>query len=198
MKKLLLAALLALTPALAGAQATTKQGATYVDLEGLLPSYTAGFDVTGYTTPTDLFCVNGSATRVVKVRRITVTGQATSATQMDIVFLRRSTANTGGTPTSITLGYDDSLDPAPTATVTKYGAAPTLGAQFGGSVLDVQINFPAPGGGNPPLPAAWPPSSEGTKTLTLRGANEGVCWNWNGAAWPAGGDASITVEWTEE
>lgn len=161
------------------------------------PTYSAGFDHAGYATPQDLVSLCGSATKIVKVTRVQVNGQATSATQVDIVLLRRSTADAGGTPTAITPVSWDSADSAATATVTSYAAAPTPGALVG-TILDMQVNWTAPGGGQPPMIWGLNAGELNDKAIVLRGTAACIAINFQGVAFPAGGKMSGTFEWTEE
>src|SRR6266550_8344389 len=71
------------------------------------------------SSATDFFTLTGSATKTVRITRITITATTTSATPvaLDILLLKRSTANTGGTSTgSPTAVPHDSANPAATAT----------------------------------------------------------------------------------
>lgn len=161
-------------------------------------TYSAAFDVTGYATPTDLWAIGGSASKTIKINRISVNGQATTSTQVDLLLVKRSTANTGGTPTSITLVPMDSADAAASATVVSYAAAPVLGTLVG-SVRDSQATLPPPTSSTPSLTyLLWDFGTRNDKPLILHGTAEMVALNFQGAALPAGMKLSIDIEWTEE
>lgn len=180
-----------------------KQSAAFqIDANGNLltasgnrPTYSAGIlGLTLAATPTDIFCIQGSATKTVKVKRfdisgLTATAMATSGFQM----VKRSTANTGGTATAPTAVPHDSLDPAATATVAAYTANPTVGVLVG--VVDPFYITAA---------IATTQSGERTKlygsedmqSMRLRGVGESFCLNGNGVGYT--GTISIGVDWTEQ
>lgn len=161
--------------------------------------YTAN-GYTAYTTPTDLFCLSGSASKTVYVTMFGQAGNATAATLETTYFIKRSAANTGGTSTTPTPVSIDSTNAAATAVMTVYTAAPSLGTAVG-TLAIVTFNFAAltaPGTFSNIYTFA---TTEGLNTyqqpITLRGTSESLCANFNGAAWPLGGTDLITVEWTE-
>ncbi len=228
MKRLLLAAAIALAAPLAYAQSTwdTPQTATggprvgggvglclnssnqAVPCNGNTPTvvtpstnvatYRPAFDVTGYTTPTDLWQLCGSATKTVKVRYIRLSGTATTATSSDIILVKRSTADTGGTPTSITLTSSDSQNAASGASLVTFAAAPTLGTLVG-AFDDQQLTMPPPTSSTPAvtyLPFEF--GARGEQPVVLRGVAECIALNFQGAALPAGMKISNTVVYTEE
>jgi len=161
-------------------------------------TYSAGGDYLGYTTPTDIITICGSATKTVRIISILGNGQATAATQVDMALLKRSTPDTGGTPTTVPAVPRDSADPAATAVVTTYGSAPTLGTAVPGEIFDIQNNWPAPGGGNPSSFWGRDYIRSNEKPPTLHGTTECLAINFLGAAFPAGGKFSYTIAWTEE
>lgn len=198
MKKLLLAALLALTPAFASAQVTTKQGAAVVDGTSLRTTCYAAFDVAGYTTPTDLWALTGSATTTVRLVSVELSGTATASTSSDVILVKRSSANSGGTPTSITPVQSDSADAPCTATVVKYGAAPTTGTLVA-ELKGAQITMPPAASSTPALTyLSWLFGTPNSKPAVLRGVNEVAALNFQGAALPAGMRISVSIVWTEE
>ena len=85
------------------------------------------------TAATDIFTLTGSATKLVKVTRIAITGSTTLATMpiLPIQLLKRSTADTSGTSTAPTIVPHDSNNAAATATVLAYTANPTTGTLVG-------------------------------------------------------------------
>src|SRR5882762_1958653 len=94
---------------------------------GLVPVVTSG---------TDQICITGSASKTVRVQRITIYGQTTTATQnVAINLVKRASADTGGTPASTTANpgvvtqinrRDPSVAGTATATLVSYTAAPTI------------------------------------------------------------------------
>ena len=104
------------------------QKATYSSaFFGLVPVVTSG---------TDQVCITGSASKIVRVQRITIWGQTTTATQnVAINLVRRASVDTGGTPAGTTANpgittqitrRDVGSAGAATATLVSYTAAPTI------------------------------------------------------------------------
>lgn len=81
----------------------------------------------------DNFSIYGSGTKTISVLRILfgISSEAGSDFSQTIAIIKRSTANSGGTPTTLTNVPLDSNEPAATATVTKYSGNPTLGTTVG-------------------------------------------------------------------
>lgn len=82
-------------------------------------------------TATDIFIVQGSATKTIRVIAVKVFATQTTAGAGNIFLLKRSTANTGGTTVATTRVPLDSQYPAATATVQHYTANPTVGTLVG-------------------------------------------------------------------
>jgi len=80
---------------------------------------------------TDIFTITGSATKTIRITRIRIGGNSTTATWHIFLGIKRSTANTGGTSTVLTRVPHDSLNAAATATIRAYTANPTLGTTVG-------------------------------------------------------------------
>lgn len=153
----------------------------------------------GYTTPTDLFCINGSASKTVQVLQINLQINTTSAAVQNLYFIKRSTADTGGTPTSLTAIPTDSSDAGVSGSVTTYGSAPSTGSAVG--TYNVQIASSAAAAA---APAAFQdvftstsnnvaPNVSPNEPITLHGTAEGVCVNYNGAALTAGFTAQLKI-----
>ncbi len=163
---------------------------------GHMPTYAVGFDLAGYVTPTDLFAIWGSSSKVIRITHINLSGHTTNGSQVDFQLIKRSTANTGGTPSAQAGCAYDRLSPAPTATVNVYGSAPTLGTAAG-VIRDSQLTLPQPGANSASL-LEWTFGTRNTEPLFLRGTGDGLALNFLGAALPGGFSVSVTVEWTEE
>ena len=94
---------------------------------GLVPVVTAG---------TDQICINASATKTVRIQRVTIYGVTTTATQnVALSLVRRVSQDTGGTPAATTANpgittqinrRDVSVAGTATATLVSYTAAPTI------------------------------------------------------------------------
>ena len=148
-------------------------------------------------TPQDVFTVTGSATKVIRIIRMSLSTTQTTAGINTWFLLKRSTANSGGTSTSLTTVSNDSNDAAGTAVARQYTANPTAGTLVGTmrtfkilgasltSILHPQILIDFTDNG----------LSEG---IVLRGITQVFALNFNGAALPAGLAVSVDIEWTEE
>ena len=154
--------------------------------------------VTPPATPTDIVTLYGSATKTIRITKVTLGSTQNTAGINDWYLIKRSAANTGGTSTTITPVPLDSLFPAATAVFRRYTANPTaLGAAVGNlsieNILSPQIN---PGtSGTSYVPHTWDFTNN---PLVLRGVSEGVAINFNGAALPAGLSVNLIITWTEE
>lgn len=178
-----------------------------VGLANSLTTYTfssAAFVGTGGgNAATDMFCLTGSATKTVYVSNIDVRVQSTAAALITFFWIKRSTADTGGVAVNPAVLPYDSADAAATAVANMYTTSPTLGSAVATlrQVIFLTTVLTA-------APAATSLSAvlsigNGTLTnalhrpLTLRGVNESMCLNFNGATLPAGFTTNITGEWIE-
>jgi hypothetical protein len=179
-----------------------QQAAFQVDMNGNLltasgnrPTYSAGvLGMTLAATPTDIFCIQGSATKIVKVKRIDLSGlTSTALATVGMQVIKRSTANTGGTATNPTAVPHDSQNPAATATILAYTANPTTGTLVG--VLDpFYITASTATTQNNERQKLY--GTEEMQAMRLRGTGEMLCLNGNGASFT--GTISIGVDWTEQ
>ncbi len=80
---------------------------------------------------TDVFVLNGSGSKTVKLLKVIVSGSAGAATFLDYQIIRRSTSDSAGTPASITPVKFLTTDSNATATVASYTANPTTGSSVG-------------------------------------------------------------------
>lgn len=215
MKKLLLSALglLALgAAALAQVNVVPSVGLT----TGYLPknTYSSAFFglVPVVTAGTDQICISGSASKIVRVQRITVYGQTTTATQnVAINLVRRVSLDTGGTPAGTTANPGVTTQIASrdtgqvtnisaTAVLVSYTAAPTI-VDTAPVYIDSQNMFsPLAASINSAIPADFYFARDAENNVglaTLRGAAQQICVNnaatltntnlWNGS-----------IVWTEE
>lgn len=146
--------------------------------------------------PKDMFTLTGSATKVVRLVRIWVTGVQTTASALDIKLIKRSTANSGGTSEVVSAVPHDSLSPAATAVMRAYTVNATNQGTQVGSLGSRKIMIPAAGDKTPtPTPAyeAIVPS----QAIVLRGTSEVVAVNFCGDV-ITGGKINCSFEWTEE
>jgi hypothetical protein len=145
------------------------------------------------TSAGDLLCITGSATQVVRVQRVSISGAAANAATIDIALFLRSALDTGGTPTVIAPVVSDLLDPPATAKVSAFSVAPTAGTPIGPIRAQKYQISPANQGGTT-IPLVWV-AEPGTQELAvLRGATNTLCvWTsgLNGGTW------DLSVQWLE-
>jgi hypothetical protein len=146
---------------------------------------------------TDVFLINGSASKTVRVTRVAVSGSvATTASYIDISLIKRSTANSAGTSSATAVVPLDSGDAAGTAVVLQYTANPTVGTAVG-AVAAVRYFAPITATATVLTPAEFKFGDDNGRTLVLRGVAQGLAVSFNTG--PAlVGTFDIMVEWTEE
>lgn len=147
---------------------------------------------------TDVFTIAGSASKTIRVTRLSVTGTTTTSagTLVNLSLVKRSVADTGGTPTTLTSVPHDSNDAAATATVLSYATGnPTLGAAVG-TVRSEHVAYESVGVDTSLI--SWQFGDRpGARAIVLRGAAQQLAVNLGGTSL-TGGIVSIDVEWTEE
>lgn len=157
------------------------------------PSYSAA--VSGFANPTagDVFSISGSASRVVRIVLLEISGLCGSNTMAAISLILRSKLNTGGTPTVLPGINNDNTDPAATAVATVYAAAPTVGTPVG-TVRAVRLPITNQSTMVPASPGHFFGANLLGEPITLRGAQSCLCVTTpaiNQAVW------DISVQWTE-
>lgn len=144
---------------------------------------------------TDIFTITGSATKTVLIKNITISGTQTTAGSTNLLLVKRSTANSGGTSSAPTMVSHDSSDSAATAVVRAYTANPTLGTLVG-ALNAIKQYFPTLTG-VPSVEEYYFGDAPFKKEIVLRGTSQVLAVNLNGAT-VAGGNLDISIEWTEE
>jgi hypothetical protein len=185
--------------------------ALQVSLGSSLPTYKAVlFDVVPYTAASDILNISlaSTATVALKVTRCYVSYDATASSTSDAYLIRRITANTGGTPTTLTttqaaflsgfgvVTQSDTSDAATAATVVGYTVAPSpLGT---GQIID---------GGHITIPAASVPAvsvtffeltfaNRGSKPPVIR-PGQSISLSLGANSVPAGASLYASIEWVE-
>ena len=110
---------------------------------------------------------------------------------MDILLIKRSTANSGGTPTNPAIMQHDSNDAAVTAVVSTYAANPTGGYGECGTCAGISY-----GGAGAAGVIVWDFTTRNSKGIVLRGVAQSLNLNFNGQAVPSGMSADVDVEWS--
>lgn len=175
---------------------TDRSGAIYQNGEGLLPTYSVfAVGITPAATATDIVILSGSASRLVKVRRLIVGGSATSAAAFVVNVHRRLSAATGGTATTPTPVRRDTRDQVATAVVQQFSANPSAVGTDGGLLLALRKNL---GAAATPNVANQTLLGEITDEPVVLQNGEFLAINFGGAAIPAGMVFDYGLVWTEE
>jgi hypothetical protein len=161
----------------------------------------------------DFLCISGSATRIVRIQRITLWGTtATAAQTMPIQMLRRASLDTGGTVATTTANpgiatqiasrdTGQNLNTASTAVLNTYTAAPTI-VDTAPVYIDSQLIALPLGLATTQAPGVVDfhfarDAENNVQLATLRGTAQQICLNNSTAL----GNASVyngSVVWTEE
>jgi hypothetical protein len=161
-------------------------------------TYTATLlDFTPAATPTDIACLTGAAGKKITITQISVGCTSSANTFYSFLGYKRTTLNSGGTPSAIAIGQNDSKDPPPSATLVSYGANPTLGTGVllrGGHVTSVGTASTT----LPVIPLVGDYGIRSAKAIILNNENESYCLNCNAQAVPVNMKIRMTIEWTEE
>lgn len=209
MKRLLLAlALLGLASA-AQAQCIAVGGVNTVPQTGVaclseptVDSYAAtGIGIVPAASATDIACLTGSATRIIRVQKIRVSGTAGTLINVPVMLMKHASANTGGTAatgTALPVPYAlDSTDAAVSATATAYTANPTI-ADAAPGIIDAAILVLTATGtlaGNTGVLFDYR-AHNFSEAPTLRGIAQQICVNLNATS-PSSGLVNVSFEWTE-
>jgi hypothetical protein len=165
-------------------------------IDGSKATYAASITgLVAVASATDIFTITGSASKIVRITRLRISGiKATASADVDIQLIKRSAANTSGTSTAPAIIPYDSLSSPATAVVAAYTANPTVGNAVGTLAVDslfvavttAQTGILDHNFGNRPAQA-----------LVLRSAAEVIAVNLNGVT-VGGGAFDIWCEFTEE
>lgn len=165
-----------------------------IDYPSTLRTYSAGHTFVPAAGALDIFTITGSATRTIKVREVRLALKATTSVSGEVLLMKRSTANSGGTSTNVTEIPLDSGFGAATATVLSYTANPT-GGTLVGEVLADQIMI-----GNltttQNVPKYYSFGMNGSPVV-LRGITQVLAVSLAGVTY-SGNVASAYMMWTEE
>lgn len=149
------------------------------------------------TSATDVFTITGSATTTIRITRLEISGQLTTAAAAQIVVLKRSTANSAGTSTAPTVVPHDSASAAAAATLLAYTANPTIGTLVG-NIRAEYLFMAAPGTATiGPDKLFLNFGDRPSQAIVLRGIAQVLAINLNSASL-TGCVLDINIEWTEE
>jgi hypothetical protein len=155
------------------------------------------------TAPTDVSCLSGATGKVIRVKRVRLSGTAGTAINIEAFLTKHASLDSGGTPatgTSLPVAYAlDSANPTASATPTSWTVNPTINdgspGYLGAATVFLPVtstaasapaaNFYFDQGG----PASEPP--------TLRTAAQQICVNLNAVTAPSTGLLDVEWIWTE-
>lgn len=95
------------------------------------PTYDASFVFAAGAAAQDVFTITGAAGKIIRLLHASLTGTQTTTSVATVDLIRRSTANSGGTSTTVAAVKTDSQIAAASATVRAYTANPTAGTLVG-------------------------------------------------------------------
>jgi hypothetical protein len=170
---------------------------------GLVPVVTSG---------TDQVCISGSASKIIRVQRITIWGTTATAPQsVPLALVRRTSLDTGGTAAGTTANpgvttqiasrdTGQATNASASAVLVSYTAAPTI-VDSAPVYVDAQmLVMPIVTSVMQAAPADFYYARDienNLQTITLRGATQQLCIN-NTAALTNASLWSGTIVWTEE
>lgn len=212
MKKLLLSiGLLLGLNAAASAQCISVGGVNNVPQPGIVcgsepyvPSFAAmGYGIVPAASATDIACITGSATKVVRVQSIRVSGTAGTLVTLPVLLNKHTVANTGGTaatttalPVPVSLDTTAATTASASATTTAYTANPTIDAtalQVDAMLASFNVTSALVNGSQ----AFFDYKSRGYMNApTLRGIAQQLCVNLGGIS-VSSGLLAVSFAWTE-
>lgn len=144
---------------------------------------------------TDIFTISGRAGKVVYISKLSISATQTAASEIDVLLIKRSTADSGGTATTPFQVPNDSATAAGTSVVSAYTANPTLGTAVG-TIRTNKLFASAVAAASAASILLFDSSTGWQRPIVLRGTAEQLCVNLNGAT-ITGGSFDIWVEWVE-
>lgn len=185
---------------------------THTDIEGnKVPVHsldsnvaTYSYAIVGYdpvATPSVIAVIQGSADKVIRIRKVWATGVATAAGNIQFGIYRANDAGTPGSAilTAVTAAKHDTENADAEATVStvgtdNYGTPPAND----GTVRAGRLCLAADGTGAQIKPIYWNFGVFGEQALVLHGADERLCLTCFGDAKPTGALLDIVIETVEE
>lgn len=160
----------------------------------------SGYGIVPASAATDIACLTGSATKVVRLQSVRVSGTAGTLVTLPVLLNLHTIANTGGTPatsTALPVPFKiDTQDLAATATTTAYTANPTVDASA--NIMEVQaVSFNTTSALVAGNPAFFDYKERNfIEAPTLRGIAQQACVNLGGISITSG-LLAVSFVWTE-
>jgi hypothetical protein len=191
-------------PTTGARSAVTEAGALKVNSQSDRAHYRYAVpNFTPVAAPTEMFVIQGSATKTVGIRRIKVTGAATAAGSMQLTLTRRSSAGTLNTAvlTAVTACKVQSGNAAASAVVSSVGTANyqtpgTVVAQaYAGRLSLVAIGSAATSSDCQPNTIDFGMPND--QMFTLSGVSEWLTIDGEGSALPSGAKLDVSIDTVE-
>lgn len=154
------------------------------------------------TAPTDVACITGSASKVIRLKKARISGTAGTAININTFLTKHTIANTGGTPATgtalPTALPNDTQFAAASATLQAYTANPTVDVSavvVNAGTLFMPVTTTA--SSQSALVFDWSTGGIALAPPTLRGIAQQYCVNLNGVTAPSSGVMNIEWVWTE-
>lgn len=149
-------------------------------------------------TPTDVVEIAGSATKTIRIKKIILSGVATTAKQWPVKIIRRVSSIADGVAVTAVAAKFDTSDPAATAVARHFTTLGTLVAAnpINSVLFAADMTLTAPATATAPLVFDF--SRNMDKALVLRGAADCVVINLGGGALTAGEKLSWACEFEED
>lgn len=150
---------------------------------------------------TDVVCITGSATKVVRPMYIRVSGSAGTLINVPVTITKHATANTGGTAatsTALPVPYTmDTTNAAVSATTTAYTANPTIADATPGILDNDIVAFVTTGTASTNGAVVFDYTGRNfNQAPVLRGIAQQICVNFN-ATTVSSGVVNTSLRWTE-
>lgn len=177
---------------------TDSTGSLFVNATGRLATYHA--QQSAFVPLADpvvpFFVLQGSATKTIQLRHIKITWACTTGNSAPCVLrLKRYTVISGGTPNAVTIGPNDTLNPAATATLNQYSVLPSTATPFNaGALASEYMGWTTNAAGIVgPVPIQWDFGVNNAQALVLRGTSDYLGMEISAVA---AGAPTMTVCWT--
>lgn len=148
-----------------------------------------------YTVSGDIYCIIGSATKIVKIKGIRISAVATAGIVGDVSLIIRSSLNTGGGLASVPIIAHDSNNSIATASVNSFTSAPTTGTPVG-VIRTKKLAVGTSGNSAITTEGLFQFSVYWDQPIVIRNSNRALCVNVS--AFGAGAFFNIDHEHTEE
>lgn len=147
-------------------------------------------------TPTDVAELRGAAGKIIRLKRIIISGAASAGGNVAVSVIRRSTLNTGGTLVNLPIVTHDTANLAPAAVYRVYSANPSALGTSVGALAGSRLHFTHSLEVADRLVIDF--SRNNDKAPVLRSATESFGINLGGATLPGSAALDIWTTWTEE